>query len=301
MGSRLFSNTTNLLGGHDFTNADHRRQVARSLNINPDVIPQRDSWAYHEIIEGILRGTIKGLWIVATNTAHSWINQRQVRDILGRLDFLVAQDMYHTTDTARVADLVLPAAGWGEKDGAFINSERRIGVIKMVASAPGQALADFAIFKLVAEYWGCAEMFREWESPEATFQVLKRLSQGQPCDITGIADYRMLEQRGGIQWPYPDRPRAVTEAPERRLFEDGGIITLTDERGFSLKTPGRCRSRPARAIRSSCSPDGAPSHSGTPRPVPGTRPCCGSFIPAASTWKSILPTRVTAASVRTAA
>ena len=165
MGSRLFSNTTNLLGGHDFASADHRQKVARSLNIDPEVIPQRNSWAYHEIIEGILRGTIKGLWIIGTNPAHSWINQQHVLDSLGRLDLLVVQDMYRTTDTARMAHLILPAAGWGEKEGTFINSERRIGVIKKVARAPGQALSDFAIFKLVAEYWGCGKMFREWDPP----------------------------------------------------------------------------------------------------------------------------------------
>ena len=55
--------------------------------------------------------------------------------------------------------LVLPAAGWGEKEGTFINSERRIGLLKKVARAPGQALADFNIFQLVAHYWGCGEMF----------------------------------------------------------------------------------------------------------------------------------------------
>ena len=70
------------------------------------------------------------------------------RDILERLDFLVVQDMYHNTETAQLAHLVLPAAGWGEKEGTFINSERRIGVVQKVARAPGQALADFHIFQL---------------------------------------------------------------------------------------------------------------------------------------------------------
>ena len=221
MGSRLFSNTTNLLGGHDCANPDHREKVARVLDIDPDVIPTRPSWAYNEIIEGILRERIKGLWVVCTNTAHSWINQGQARDILGRLDCLVVQDMYATTETAWMADLVLPAAGWGEKDGTFINSERRLGTIKKVARAPGQALADFAIFKLVGEYWGCGGMFRAWQLPAATFQILKRLSAGQPCDITGIDDYEMLDERGGIQWPCPGGESAAAGRTERRLFEDG--------------------------------------------------------------------------------
>ncbi len=221
MGSRLFSNTTNLLGGHDFGDSGDRARVAGVLGIDPGVIPREPSWAYHEIVKGILEERIKGLWVVATNTAHSWINQSQVRDILGRLDFLVVQDMYASTETARMADLVLPAAAWGEKDGTFINSERRIGTIRKVAAAPGEALADFAIFKLVAEYWGCGDLFREWESPEATFQILKRLSAGQPCDITGIADYAMLDERGGIQWPCPAGGPPPAPGSERRLFEDG--------------------------------------------------------------------------------
>ena len=221
MGSRLFSNTTNLLGGRDFENADHRATVARTLGLDPDLIPRRNSWAYNRIIEGILREQIKGLWVVATNTAHSWINQGQARDILGRLDCLVVQDMYASTETAQMADLVLPAAAWGEKDGTFINSERRIGTIRKVARPPGQALPDFAIFKLVAEYWGCGSMFRAWESPAAAFQILKRLSAGQPCDITGIAGYDMLEEQGGIQWPCAEGDPRPAPRSERRLFEDG--------------------------------------------------------------------------------
>ena len=107
MGSRLFSNTTNLLGGRDFQNAADRQHVAQLLNIDAARIPQQNSWAYDEIIEGILAGKIKGLWVIATNPVHSWINQNQLRDVLDRLDFLVVQDMYHTTETAQRADLVL--------------------------------------------------------------------------------------------------------------------------------------------------------------------------------------------------
>ena len=201
MGSRLFSNTTNMLGGRDFTNAAHRQAVADILAIPEENIPRQSSWAYSEIIEGIRSGAIRGLWIVATNTAHSWINQSDVRELLAKLDFLVVQDMYHSTETAVMADLVLPAAGWGEKEGTFINSERRYGVIRSVKKAPGQALSDFRIFRAIAESWGCGHLFHDWVSPEAVFQKLKQLSAGQPCDITGIADYRMLDHLGGVQWP----------------------------------------------------------------------------------------------------
>ncbi|HTL18416.1 MAG TPA: molybdopterin-dependent oxidoreductase, partial [Patescibacteria group bacterium] len=167
MGSRLFSNTTNLLGGHDFLNAEHRDKIAQSLSIPVERIPAKNSWAYDQILQGIADDKIKGLWVVATNTSHSWINQGALSEIVKKLDFLVVQDMYHTTETARHAHLILPAAGWGEKEGTFINSERRIGLVKKVARAPGEALSDFNIVKLAAHYWGCGQMFREWTSPEA--------------------------------------------------------------------------------------------------------------------------------------
>lgn len=219
MGSRLFSNTTNLLGGHDFKNPEHRQKVAEILEIDINCIPDQDSWAYDRIIAGIERGEIKGLWVICTNPAHSWINQNAFHQVREKLELLVVQDMYHSTETAEAADLFLPAAGWGEKEGTFINSERRIGLLKRVAKSPGQALADFSIFRLVAQYWGCGEMFRRWQSPEDVFQSLKELSAGQPCDISGIDDYRMLDERGGIQWPFPEQN--ADPAPQRRLFADG--------------------------------------------------------------------------------
>jgi anaerobic selenocysteine-containing dehydrogenase len=220
MGSRLFSNTTGLFAGRDFTNPAHRREMAGLLRIDESRIPSEPSWAYDQIMEGINRGQIKGLWIVATNTAHSWINQADAHDLLGKLEFLVVQDMYATTETAAFADLVLPAAGWGEKEGVFINSERRLGLVKKVSRAPGQALADFSIVKLLAEAWGAGEMFEEWSSPEATFQILKRCTRGRPCDITGISDYRMIDEMRGIQWPLPEG-QVPLPGEERRLFADG--------------------------------------------------------------------------------
>jgi assimilatory nitrate reductase catalytic subunit len=220
MGSRMFSNTTGLFAGRDFTNPEHRAQIAELLSIDPERIPSEPSWAYDQIMEGINRGQIKALWVVATNTAHSWINQADAHELLSKLDFLVVQDMYASTETAAFADLVLPAAGWGEKDGIFINSERRLGLVKKVSRAPGQALADFSIIKLLADAWGAGAMFKDWSSPEATFQLLKRCTRGRPCDITGIADYRMLDEMRGIQWPLPEGKQPAP-GEERRLFEDG--------------------------------------------------------------------------------
>jgi anaerobic selenocysteine-containing dehydrogenase len=247
MGSRLFSNTTNLLGGHDFTNAAHRGKVAGVLGIDPARVPSRNSLAYDQIMERVASGEIKGLWIIATNTAHSWIGNGSVPDALAKLDFLVVQDMYHTTETARRAHLVLPAAGWGEKDGTFINSERRIGLMRAVSRAPGEALSDFRILRLIAHYAGCHSLFSRWTSPEAVFSILQELSAGQPCDITGIRGYDMLEENGGMQWPVPaggtesaistgamSTPRVPSH---RRLFEDGKFFTADGRARFVSGEP----------------------------------------------------------------
>jgi anaerobic selenocysteine-containing dehydrogenase len=235
MGSRIFSNTTNLFGGRAFDDEKDRRDVADILRIDESLIPNKPSLAYDQILESILAGKIKGLWVIATNPAHSWINQDYARDVLQRLECLVVQDMYEDTETARLADVMLPAAGWGEKEGTFINSERRIGVIKRVARAPGQALADFHIFRLVAEAWGSGHLFREWTSPEAVFEILKRLSKGRPCDITGIEDYAAIDGAGGIQWPLPSG--AALGAHERRLFSDGTYFTPDGRAKFLFAEP----------------------------------------------------------------
>ena len=241
MGSRMFSNTVSLFGGRDFTNPDDRNDVARILRIDPTVIPDRPSLAYDQIIDAMLDGSIRGLWIIATNTAHSWIHQSHLRDALDRLEFLVVQDLYPTTDTAVLADLVLPAAGWGEKEGTFINSERRLGVIKQVSRAPGQALSDFAIFKVLAHAWGCGDLFASWRDPSDVFEFMKELSRGRPCDFTGVRDYETLDAVGGVQWPYPAAPGGsdpdLDVASERRLFEDGRFFHPDGRARFVYSTP----------------------------------------------------------------
>ena len=198
--------------------------------------------------------------MIATNTIHSWIDSARATGALDKLDFLVVQDMFTTTDTAKRAHLILPAAGWGEKEGTFINSERRYGHVKKVSRAPGHALSDFNIFRLIANYWGCGEMFSQWTSPQAVFQVLKRLSAGRPCDINGIEDYRHLDASGGIQWPWPmqkqgldsgvlglgtngtepQTPDAIPHPPsERRLFADGKFFHADGKAKFLFDQPNR--------------------------------------------------------------
>jgi assimilatory nitrate reductase catalytic subunit len=255
MGSRLFSNVTNLFGGRDFGNPADRAEVESLLRLPTGTVPTENSWAYDRIVDGIESGAIRGLWVIATNSSHSWIQQRRFNELLGRLEFLVVQDLYTTTETAQRADLLLPAAGWAEKEGTFINSERRLGLVKRIRRAPGQALSDFHIFRLVADAWGCADLLQEWRTPEAVFELLKRLSRGRPCDITGIDGYRAIDALGGIQWPFSQAMREavldsasdalletlsetrVAEIRERRLFADGRFHTPDGRAVFHYSPP----------------------------------------------------------------
>ena len=289
MGSRLFSNTTGLLGGHDFADPAHRAKVAGILGIDEAHIPDAGGWAYDQIVEGIATGAIRGLWVIATNTAHSWINSSEARELLDRLDFLVVQDLYADTETAAHADLVLPAAGWGEKEGTFINSERRLGVVKQVRRAPGQALADFWIFKLVAEALGVRRPVRALGVARGHVPAARRSSpQGQPCDITGITSYAQIDEarRDPVAVPRRQhRPGAGATAVRRRAVPHPGRPGALPVR----RRRARCPSPPTTATRWPCSPAGAPAASGTPRRAPVAPTCCARSPPIAC-WSSSHPT-----------
>ena len=226
MGSRLFSNTTTLYAGYDFANEDHRNKVANYLKIDPGIIPKRPSLPYHKIIEGVKSGKIKGLWIVATNPVHSWVENKEFIEALKQLEFLVVQDMFFNTETAKIAHLFLPAAGCGEKQGVFINSERRIGLVNKVFDPPEGSLTDFDIFKKIVQKWGCLEdekcknLFTAWDNPEAVFKDLTMISKGTPADISGIKDYEMIGKKYGIQWPFTEDDAKNQPAKNRRLFEN---------------------------------------------------------------------------------
>jgi assimilatory nitrate reductase catalytic subunit len=155
------------------------------------------------------------------------------------------------------ADLYLPAAGWGEKTGTQINSERRIGLTRRVRRPPGQALPDFEIFRLLAHAAGMGELFPRFSDPESTFFLMRDLSRGRPHDFGGVAGYAHLDAAGGVQWPYPPSDHLLTESvaprtgiPEtarslvrgdeghRRLFADGRFFT-PDGRARLLFDPPR--------------------------------------------------------------
>jgi assimilatory nitrate reductase catalytic subunit len=293
MGSRLFANATSLLGGRDFRKTGNRETVAQRLGVPVQTIPAencvglRPDRGRHRIRRDQGAVDHRDQFVAFVDPP------RRFNELIKKLDFLVVQDLYHTTDTAQRAHLILPAAGWGEKEGTLINSERRLGLVKKVLRAPGEALSDFAIFQLIAAAWGCGEMFREWRSPEAAFQILKRLSAGQPCDITGIRDYRQLNLEGGIRCgPCRRAPPWRTMCRHPIAGNAASLPTAGSTRRMAAPSSSSTNRVPWPSRRmpnfpSRCSPGAAPPRSGTPTPAPRSRTSCGSSTRRIVTWRSI--------------
>jgi assimilatory nitrate reductase catalytic subunit len=222
MGTREAGFTSSMPGYRKFESEQDRNELAALWNIDPERLPRSRGLAYPDIIEGAVAGRIRALWIIATNPIVSFPNLDVLRQALNRLDFLVVQDGYHPTPTTELASLVLPAAIWGEKEGTYTNSERRVSKVNKAVDPPGEALADFDIFLRIARRLGCADaLFPGWESPRDAFEEWRRISSGRLCDYSGIT-YELLESHGAVQWPHP--PGADPDAT-KRLYADGRFST----------------------------------------------------------------------------
>jgi len=234
MGTRESGFTSGLPGYRKFECEDDRKELAGLWNVPVERIPAKRGLAYPDIIEGAVSGKIRALWIIGTNPLVSFPNIDVLKHALGNLEFLVVQDGFHPTPTTMWADLVLPAAIWGEKEGTYTNSERRVSKVNAAVAPPGEARSDFDIFLAVAERLGCSdELFPGWRSPADAFDEWCRVSSGRLCDYSGMT-YSAIEENGGIQWPFPDGP-AVNPAIPQRLHTDG-IFQTADGRARLLPT-----------------------------------------------------------------
>jgi anaerobic selenocysteine-containing dehydrogenase len=218
MGTRETGFTSGLPGYRKFDNPTDRAELAALWNIDEARLPMKRGWAYPDIVEGAVSNKIKALWIIATNPLVSFPNQDTLRTGLSNLDFLVVQDCYHPTPTTELADLVLPAAVWGEKEGTYTNTERRVSKVNKAVEPVGEALSDFDIFLKVADALGCRqELYPGWTCVEDAFNEWRKVSKGRLCDYSGIS-YELLATYGPVQWPLPEgaTPEAAT-----RLYADG--------------------------------------------------------------------------------
>lgn len=229
MGSRLFSNTTGLYGGGEYTDKARREVVAKALGIDEDMLPKKPTIPYNAIIEGINNGTIKALWILATNPIVSWINSLEFKKAAEKLEFLAVQDIYSDTETSKYAHLILPSTNGLKKEGVLINTERRLSKIQPVLEKKKDELSDYDILLGIGKALGMGSLLDKWKTPKDAFEVLKECTRNMPCDITGV-NYDMLKDSKGIQWPFKEGDNIEKE--ERRLFEDKKFYTPNKKAKF---------------------------------------------------------------------
>jgi assimilatory nitrate reductase catalytic subunit len=231
MGGRETGSLSNLLPGHrEAANAEHRAEVARYWGI--EQLPENPGLSAIELFEQMRTGNIKAVWIACTNPAQSLPDQVRVRQALETCPFVVLQEAFRNTETARFADLLLPAASWGEKEGTVTNSERRISHVRKAVAAPGEARPDWSITvdfaqRLQARLRPGASALFDFQQPQALFDEYKQLTRGRDLDLSGIS-YQVLDQRGPQQWPFPIG--ATTGTP--RLYRDGLFPTPSGRARF---------------------------------------------------------------------
>jgi len=203
-----------LVGYRRFDDDNHRREVADAWGIDPARLPKGTTPA-PQIWEAVLAGDIEVLWVICSNPAVSFPDLGWTDEVLKRVPTLIVQDGYYPVETAKHADVFLPAAIWGEKTGTFTNLDRRVNLLRQAVEPIGAARSDFDIVCEVGRRLGFERMF-PFQTTEEAFDEFKVLTGGRPCDMRGIT-YERLEREGGLRWPVPDELHPGTA----RRYTDG--------------------------------------------------------------------------------
>lgn len=224
MGGRETGGLANMLAAHlDLENAAHRDAVQNFWKAPH--IPSAPGLKAVDLFDAVESGQIKALWVACTNPVISMPDGGRVAKAIQSCDFTVVSDLNAATDTAKLADVVLPALGWGEKSGTVTNSDRTISRQRAALLAPGEARADWEIYSEVGRRMGWEDAFA-YRSEADIFREHAELSRiaadfGKDFDISGLADisdqaYQDFEPQ---RWPVSD---AKTGG---RFFGDGVFFT----------------------------------------------------------------------------
>ncbi|WP_417714000.1 molybdopterin-dependent oxidoreductase [Pseudophaeobacter arcticus] len=216
MGGREVGGLSNMLANHlDIENPDHRASV-QSFWQSPTICAQLGLKAV-DLFQACASGKIKALWVMSTNPAVSLPDADGVAAAIAKVPFVAVSDIMARTDTGDLADVLLPATGWGEKDGTVTNSERRISRQRAFLAAPGAARPDWKIICDLAARMGWGAAF-DYASPAEVFAEYVALSAatadfGRDLDLSIFADVDYANLLP-TQWPQNSK----------RFFADGGFF-----------------------------------------------------------------------------
>ena len=269
MGGREVGGLANMLACHmALENPDHRAAV-RAFWQAPKM-PAEPGLKAVDLFRAVSDRSIRALWIVHTNPAVTLPDADAVRDAIAACDYVVVSDITASTDTARLADVLLPATAWGEKDGTVTNSDRTLSRQRAGLPVPGQARPDWDILAAVGRRMGWEEAF-DYESPAEIFREYAALSGvaggfGLDFDISGLADLDDAAYAGmaPVRWPVADK-RGGRFFADGRFFHQNGkarfipvctrppAVAVTDAHPFRLNT-GRLRDQWHTMTRTGLSP-----------------------------------------------
>ncbi|AZQ59223.1 NAD(P)H-nitrite reductase [Maribacter sp. MJ134] len=227
MGGREVGGMANLLAAHkDLGNPVHRKEVADFWGGKE--IQGEPGYTATEMFDALENGKLKAIWIICTNPAVSMPNVHKVERALKNAAFVVVQDISHKSETTKFADLLLPAAGWLEKEGTMTNSERRISYLPKVIDPPAEALPDVEILWRFAQAMGFKGF--DYTSASEVYDEHSLLTKGTNIDISGLS-YQRLKNEGSFQWPVPHKTHPGTP----RLFTD--YVFHTNDRKAHFNAP----------------------------------------------------------------
>ncbi|WP_432211033.1 molybdopterin-dependent oxidoreductase, partial [Acinetobacter variabilis] len=232
MGGREVGGLANMLAAHlDLENPGHQ-QLVQSFWQSPTIATQVGLKAV-DLFQAVESGKIKAIWIMATNPVVSLPDADQVKRALDKCEFVVVSDICRDTDTTQYADILLPALGWGEKDGTVTNSERRISRQRAFLDAPMQAKADWWAISQVAQKMGFTGF--DFNNSHDIFLEHAQLSTEQNSDLSqrsetpyfryfnlkGLTDLSLAEydELKPVQWPVWRKDQA--EDSVARLYSEG--------------------------------------------------------------------------------
>lgn len=229
MGGREVGGMANLLAVHkDLGNPTHRKEVSDFWGGKE--IQGEPGYTATEMFDALERGKLKAIWIICTNPVVSMPNAHKIEKALQKAAFVVVQDISQRSETTKFADLLLPAAGWLEKEGTMTNSERRISYLPQLIDPPAEALPDVEILWRFAQAMGFKGF--DYRNASEVYQEYCLLTKGTTIDISGLS-YERLKNEGSFQWPVPHAQHPGTP----RLFTDFSFHTNDSKAHFNA--PGR--------------------------------------------------------------
>jgi assimilatory nitrate reductase catalytic subunit len=201
MGTRVCSSKGTWPGHRPFGDPDHRATVAETWDVPGERLPDDPGPGPVGIVDAMSQGPVEACWTVATNPVAGMPDASHVTNALDDT-FLVVQDTFRT-ETAEVADVVLPAATWGESEGTVMNMERTVSRVRAATDIPPKIKQDIDIVATIGNRLYPELFDRPPLDPEAVFDELRGLTAGTPADLSGLS-YDRLDRELAVRWPAPD-------------------------------------------------------------------------------------------------